>query len=104
MARNIADPKSRLEAAALVKAMHAGVFAATLQEDVITVPGPSCRKRSIDNGSSMALTPKFGVRDNIFEKSVSSPGAQEVRRGDQHTSGNDLGICDGYEDRNAFIR
>jgi hypothetical protein len=84
--------------------MHPRVFTATLKEDVITVLGPGCCKRSVNNGTSMALAPKFRMSDNIVEKPVLPPSAQEIWRGDKHTGGNDLGIRGGYEDRNAFVR
>jgi hypothetical protein len=104
MARNIADPKPWLEAAALVEAMHPEVCAATLKEDVITALGPSCCKRSAHHGTSMALAPKFRMSDDIFEKPVLPPSAQEIRRGDEHAGCDDLGVHAGYENRNAFVR
>jgi hypothetical protein len=40
---------------------------------MITVLGPSGGERSLDNRWSMALTPKFGVIDNIFKETLSLP-------------------------------
>jgi hypothetical protein len=62
--------------------MHPGVLAATLNEDVIAILRPSCRERSMNNGASMALAPKLRMSDDIFEKPVLPPGAQEIGRGD----------------------
>jgi hypothetical protein len=72
--------------------MHAGVFATSLKENVVTVLGPSCCERSMDNGPPMALPPKFRMRDDIFEEPLLAPGTQQVWGGDQHASCNDLGV------------
>jgi hypothetical protein len=102
--RNVADPKPWPEAAALVEAMHQGVLATTLKEDVITVFGPSCGQRSVNNGVSMTSAPKIGMSNDIFEKSMLTTGAQEIWRGDEHAGRNNFGVRIGYEDRNAFVR
>ena len=76
MTRNIGGAKPRLEAAALIKAMHPWVFAAALKQDMMTVLGPSCSKCSSNDGSPVSLTPKFGMRHNVFEEPVPLPCAQ----------------------------
>ncbi len=73
--RNIADPNTPLEATALIEAIYARVFAASLKEDVVTVPGSSYCKRSVNNCASMALAPKPGMSDNIFQKPVLPPAS-----------------------------
>jgi len=67
---DVADPKPRLEAALPIEAMYARVFSTALQEDVITVPGPGCREGRVNNGAAVALTLKFWMRDQVFEKAV----------------------------------
>jgi hypothetical protein len=93
-----------LETAAFVEAVNPGVTATTLKEHVITVVGPSCCERSVNNSTSMASAPKFRMSDDIFEEPVLTPGAQKIWRSDEHAGCNDLGVCVGYEDRNAFVR
>ena len=61
--------------------MHPGVFAAALHEDVITVPAPGFRKRSVNHGAAVTSALKFRVCYYIFEKAVLPAGAQEVWRG-----------------------
>jgi hypothetical protein len=101
--RDVTDPKPWLKAAALVKAVHSGIFAATLQEDVTTIFGPSCGKRRLNNGPSVTAPPKFGVRDHIFQKSVPPAGTQEIWRCDEHTGGNNLAVDSRYEDCKVFV-
>jgi hypothetical protein len=84
--------------------MHQGVLATTLKEDVITVFGPGCCERSVNNGMPMTSAPKIRMSDDIFEESVLTPGAQEIWRGDEHAGCNDFGGRIGYEYRNPFVR
>jgi hypothetical protein len=58
-ARDVADPHPRLEAATLIEAMHARVFATALKKDVVTVPGPGGSECSVNNRASMTLTPEI---------------------------------------------
>ena len=60
-AHNVADPNTRLEATALIEAMYARFFEATLKEHVVTVLCPRRCKRSMNNCTSMALAPKLGM-------------------------------------------
>jgi len=101
---DVANPQPWLEATTLIEAMHAGVFSTTLKEDVVTVLVPSCCERGANNGMSMTLTSKFGMSDNIFEKTVVLSGAQKIRCGNKHAVCNDLCVHGGYEDRDAFVR
>src|SRR5258708_3378244 len=98
MMHDVADPQPWLEATTLIEAMHTGVLSTTLKEDVVTVLSPSCCERSVNNGASMTLTSKFGMRDNIFEKPMLAPGSQEIWRGDKHAGCNDPCIRGRYED------
>jgi hypothetical protein len=91
-ARNVADPKTRLEATALIEAMYARFFAATLKEHVVTVLCPRCWKRNMPQNSGC---------DNIFQKSVQPPPR---RRFGAVISIQLATILSGYEDRNAFMR
>ena len=100
-ARDVADPKTRLEAAALIEAMHARVLPAALHEDVVTIPGPGRGERRANHGASMAQALKIGMGDDVLEKAVPPSAAQEIGRGDQHAGCGDLGIHGGHEDRNA---
>jgi hypothetical protein len=102
-ARDVADPEPWLEATTLIEAMHARVFSTALKEDVVTIPGPGCCKCSVDDGASMALTSKLGVRDHIFEEAVPPSGSQEIWRSNKHAGCNNLRIYGGYEDRNALV-
>jgi hypothetical protein len=102
-AGDVADPEPWLETATLIEAMHARVFSTALKEDVVTILGPGRCERSINNGATMALTPKFGMSDHIFEKAVLLSGTQEIWRGNKHTGCNDLCVHCGYEDRNAVV-
>jgi hypothetical protein len=86
MARNVAGPKPWLEAAALVEAMHPRVCV------VITVLGPRCCKRSAHHRTPIALAPKLRMSDDIFERPVLPPVAQEIWRNDKHTGRDDLGV------------
>jgi hypothetical protein len=99
--RDVADPKPRLEATVLVEAMNAGVLAATLEEDVMAILVPGGAQRGVNNGTAMALTSKFRMNDDIFEEPVLTSRTQQIWRGDKHTGCNDLGVCDGHEDRNT---
>ena len=99
----VTDPESRLEAATLIEAVHARVFSAALHQDVVTVPGPRCRKRGADNGASVTHPSKFGMRDHILEKAVPPSASQEIWRRDQHAGCNDLCVHGGYEHRNAVV-
>jgi hypothetical protein len=101
--RDVADPEPGLEAAMLIEAMHARVFSAALQQDVVTVIGPGCCQRGVNDGASMALTAKFGMRDHVLEKAVPPSGTQQIWRGDQHAGCNDLRVDCGYEYRNAVV-
>lgn len=103
-ARDVADPKPWLEATTLIEAMHARVFATALKQDVVTIPGPGCCECSVNNGASMTLTPKFGMSDHVFKKSVPLSGPQEIWRGDKHAGCDDLCVHGGYEDRDAVVR
>jgi hypothetical protein len=103
-ARDVADPEARLEAATLIEAMHARVFATALKKHVVTIPGPGGRERRFNNRVSMTLTLKFGMSDHVFEKSVSLSRTQEIWRRDQHAGRDDLGVQVGYEERNAVVR
>jgi hypothetical protein len=102
-ARDVADPEPWLEATTLIEAMHARVFSTALKEDVVTIPGPGCCKCSVDDGASMALTSKLGMRDHIFEEAVPPSGSQEIWRSDKHAGCNDLRVDGGYEDGNAVV-
>jgi hypothetical protein len=88
-ARNVTDPKSWLEAAALIKVMYPAIFAARLQEDMIAIISPSCCERGRNDRPSMASTTKLGMRDNVFEKSVSPATTQEIGCGDERAGRND---------------
>jgi hypothetical protein len=100
---DVADPEPRLEAAMLIEAMHARVLSTALQQDVVTVIGPGRCQRGANNGASMALTAKFGMRDNIFEKAVPPSGSQQIWRRDQRAGCNDLCVHGRYENRNAVM-
>ena len=102
-ANDVADPKAWFEATTLIEAMHARVFPAALQQDVVTIPGPGSDECGVHNGTSMTLTPKFGMSDDIFEEPVPSSGSQEIWRSDKHAGCNDLRVEIGYEDRNAGV-
>jgi hypothetical protein len=102
-AHDVADPEPWLEATTLIEAMHARVFSTALKEDVVTVPGPSCCERSVDNGTSMTLTSKFGMSDHIFEKGMPPSASQEIWRGNKHTGCNDLCLNGGHEDLDAVV-
>jgi hypothetical protein len=83
--------------------MHARVFAAALQQNVVTIPGPGQSQRCVDDGAAMSLTPKLRMRYHIFEKAVPLSASQEIGRGDEHAGRNDPGIQGGYEDRDAVV-
>lgn len=103
-ARDVADPKSRLEAAILIEAMHAGILPAALQQDVVTIPGPGCCQCRANNGASMALTPKLGVADHIFEKAVPPSATQEIWRRNQHAGRNNPVVYRGHENGDTVLR
>ena len=103
-ARDVADPKSRLEAAILIEAMHSRILSAALQQDVVTISGPGSRQCCANNGASMALTSKPGVADHIFEEAVPPSPTQEIRRRNQHAGRNNLRVRRGHEDGDAVVR
>jgi len=79
---NVADPKPWLEAATLVEPVHPRIFAAALQQHVMTVFDPSCSKGSVNNSTSVTSALKFRMGDNIFEKAVPPAAPQEIWCGD----------------------
>ena len=83
--------------------MHARVLSTALKEDVVTILGPGGCERSVNNGTSMTLTPKFGMSDHIFEKAMPPSASQEIWRGNKHTGCNDLCLNGGHEDLNAVV-
>src|SRR5262249_47530529 len=100
-ARGVAGPKPWLEAKAFVKPVHAGVLAATLQKDMMTVLGPRCGERSADNGLSMASPPKCGAGDDIFDEAMPPSRPQKIRCRIERAAGNDFDVLEGHKDRDA---
>jgi hypothetical protein len=87
----------------LIEAMHARVFSTALKEDVVTILGPGCCERGVNDGASMALTSKFGMTDHVFEKAVPPSGPQQIWCRDKHAGCNDLRVRGGYEDCDAVV-
>jgi hypothetical protein len=54
---------------------RARVFPAALHEHVVTVPGPRCRERGVNNGASVRHPSKFRMGDHVLEKAVPSSSA-----------------------------
>jgi hypothetical protein len=102
-ARDVADPEPWLETTPLIEAMHARVFPATLHEDVVTIPGPRCGERGINDCASMTHTPKFGMSDHVLEKAVPSSGPQEIWRSDEHAACSDPCADSRYEHRDGVV-
>jgi hypothetical protein len=71
--RNVANPHSRFEAAALIEAMNTRVWSAALQQDVMAIPRPSLGKGGFHDRSAMPLAVEFGMGQDIFEECVSAP-------------------------------
>ena len=72
--------------------MHSGVLAAGLQENMITVMRPSSREGCFNDGPSVAFAAKFGMRDDILEKSMRSAGTQQVWGYDERAGCDDPGV------------
>jgi len=64
--------------------MDGRVLSPALEQDVVAAPCPSFRESSPDNRSAMPLPAKLAVRDDILEKAVAAPAAQEIWSADQH--------------------
>jgi hypothetical protein len=83
--------------------MDPAIFAARLQENMIAIISPSRCERGRNDRPSMALTPKLGMRDNVFEKSVSPATTQEIGCGDERAGRNDPTVHSRYEDCKALL-
>lgn len=102
--RNIRGPKSRFEAAKLIEAMDAGVFAPSLKQDVVAVPCPGFGEGGLDHGASMTKTAEFGMCDHILEKGVRTSTAEQIWCRYQHAARYDSRTLVGNEDSYIVAR
>jgi hypothetical protein len=85
MNRNVADPNSRSEPTTLVETVDTRVFPATLHQDMVAILCPRRFQSCFDNCTAMPLPAKFGMSDDILEKSVPASGPQKVGGYNKHT-------------------
>src|SRR5207244_9454965 len=101
-ARGVAEPKPCFKAASFVKAMHARIGAAALQQHVMTILFPGVGQCGENDGPAMASAAKFGMRHDIFEKAMLAAGAHKISRRDQPAGRPDPRVDVGYEPHNAI--
>src|SRR5262249_24621446 len=74
-ARGVTDADTRLEAAALIKAVNARVGAAALQQDMVTVFRPCFDQGRLNHRAAISRAAKLRVRDDILKKTVAATAA-----------------------------
>ena len=102
--RDVGCSKARLKAQLPIERMNLRISPTALHQHMMAVACPGMGECCGHDGLAVALAAQLGMADHVFEKAVTSPAAQEVRRGNQHASrGNAIAMV-GNEDMDARLR
>ena len=101
---SVGDPQVRLEAAALVEPMNAGIRPPALQHDVMAVLPPGFLQRGGYDGASVPSPFILGMRCNVLDNAVLAPASQKIGGREQHACCNQAPIGLGYENAQAIAR